>query len=98
MILRRSRRERKKPNRYGKTATYSNYIYVNFISADTPTIYEKAVNSEDSLDWKQTMDKEMRYLIKNKTWKLVDRPKDRKVLDMKWVYTTKTDNKKKRDS
>jgi len=53
MILRRSRREREKPGRYGESATYSNYMYVNFVSADTPTTYEKAVNSEDSLDWKQ---------------------------------------------
>jgi len=33
--------------------------------------------------------------VKNKTWKLVDRPKDMKVLDVKWVYTTKADNRKK---
>jgi len=95
MILKRSRRERKRPDRYGEAATYSNYIYVNFVSADTPTSYEKAINSEDSLDWKQAMDKEMRCLIKNKSWKLVDRPKDRKVLDVKWVFMTKADNKKK---
>jgi len=41
------------------------------------------------------MDKEMRCLIKSKTWKLVDGPKDRKVLDVKWVYTTKADDRKK---
>jgi len=49
MVLRRSGRERK-PDRYDETATYSNYIYVNFVNADTPTSYEKAVNTEDSLD------------------------------------------------
>jgi len=98
MVLRRSGRERKEPDRYGETATYSNYIYVNFVSADIPTTYEKAVNSEDSLDWKRAMDEEMRCLIKNKSWKLVDRPKDRKVLDVKWVFTTKADNREKRVS
>jgi len=41
------------------------------------------------------MDKEIKCLIKNKTWKLVDRPKDKKILDVKWVYMTKTDNIKK---
>jgi len=94
MVLRRSERERKKLDKYGETATYSNYIYVNFVSVDTPTTYEKQVNSEDSLDWKQAMDKENRCLIKNETWKLVDRLKNRKVLDVKWVYTTKADNRK----
>jgi len=95
MILRRSERERKKPDRYGEIATYSNYIYVNFVSTDSPTTYEKAVNSEGSLDWKQAMNKGIKCLIKNKTWKLVNRPKDRKILDVKWVYTTKADNRKK---
>jgi len=53
LVLRRSEGERKKPDRYGETATFSNYIYVNFVSAHTTPIYEK---------------------IKNKSWKLVDRP------------------------
>jgi len=96
IILRRSERERKKPDRYSETTTYSNYIYVNFVSADTPTTYEKAVNSKSSLDWKQAMDKEIKSLIKNKTSKLVDRPKDKKILYVKWIYTTRTDNRKTR--
>jgi len=33
--------------------------------------------------------------MKKKTWKLVDRLTDRKVLDVKWVYTTKADNREK---
>jgi len=61
-----------------KQHSYSNYIHVNFVSADTPTSYKKAVNSEDSLYWKHAMDKEMRCLMENKTWKLVDRPRNRK--------------------
>jgi len=35
MVLRRSGRERKKPDIYGEGATFSNYIYVNFVSAGT---------------------------------------------------------------
>ena len=30
---------------------------------------------------------------KNETWKLVEKPKERKALDLKWVYTKKTNNK-----
>jgi len=93
--VRRSVRERKKPDRYGEAVAHSNCIYVNFVNADTPTSYEDAINSEDSLDWKQAMNKEITCLMKNKTWTLIDKPKDRKVLDVKWVYTTKADNIKK---
>jgi len=41
------------------------------------------------------MDKEMRCLMKNKTWKLVGKPTDTKVLDVRWVYTIEADNRKK---
>jgi len=41
------------------------------------------------------MDNEIRCLVKNETWKLADKLKDRKVLDVTWVYTTKADNRKK---
>jgi len=41
------------------------------------------------------MNKEMNCLIKNKTWKLVDKPKNKKILDLKWVFTNKSDNRKK---
>jgi len=41
------------------------------------------------------MNKEITCLMKNKTWILVNKPKDKKILDVKWVYTTKADNKKR---
>ena len=33
--------------------------------------------------------------MKNKTWKLVDKPKNVKALDLKWVFTNKLDGRKK---
>ena len=35
------------------------------------------------------MDKEMQSLQKNKTWRLVQLPKDKKAVRCKWVYTKK---------
>lgn len=35
------------------------------------------------------MEREMQSLIDNKTWKLVELPKDRTVIDSKWVYKLK---------
>lgn len=69
--------------------------YVNFVSADTPTSFEDALKSEESGSWKQTIDREMNCLKKNKTWELVQRPRDKKVLDVKWIYTNKSNNIKK---
>ena len=39
------------------------------------------------------MDSEMDSLVKNQTWTLVNKPpKDKKVLDVKWVYKRKSEN------
>ena len=38
------------------------------------------------------MDKELVCINKNKTWKLVDKEQGQKVLDVKWVYTKKSDD------
>ena len=35
------------------------------------------------------MNKEMNSLEKNKTWELVKKPKNEKVIDLKWIYTNK---------
>jgi len=41
------------------------------------------------------MNREMNCLAKNHTWQLVEKPKGVKILDLKWVFTNKIDNRKK---
>lgn len=41
------------------------------------------------------MDREMDCLQKNETWKLVEKPDDMKLIDLKWVFTNKSENRKK---
>ena len=36
-----------------------------------------------------------RWINKNKTWELVDKPENIKILDLKWVFTNKSDGRKK---
>lgn len=38
------------------------------------------------------MNKEFNCLSRNKTWRLVDQPKNKKILDVKWVFTKKSEN------
>lgn len=38
------------------------------------------------------MDSEIESLNKNKTWKLIDRPNDKKVIDLKWLFKKKDEN------
>jgi len=41
------------------------------------------------------MNRETNCLAKNQTWQLVEKPKGVKILDLKWVFTNKIDNRKK---
>ena len=37
------------------------------------------------------MDEEIECIAKNQTWELVDVPKDKDVINLKWIYKTKKD-------
>ncbi|KAI5340825.1 hypothetical protein L3X38_020099 [Prunus dulcis] len=39
--------------------------------------------------WQKAMEIEMEMIEKNETWELVDRPSDKPVIGVKWVYKTK---------
>ena len=39
------------------------------------------------------MNQEKDGINKNKTWKLVEKVKEKKVLDVNWIYTRKSDDK-----
>ncbi|CAL8139429.1 unnamed protein product [Prunus armeniaca] len=51
-----------------------------------PSAYKEAVKSSESVEWKKSMDEEMKSLHKNETWKLVQLPKGKKAIGCKWVY------------
>ena len=38
--------------------------------------------------WAQAMDEEIKCIYKNKAWDLVDVPKDKAVMSVKWIYKT----------
>ena len=56
-----------------------------------------SLTSSEALDgpfknkWHQAMTEEVSSLLKNGTWELVPRPKNRKVISSKWVLKVKTD-------
>ena len=58
---------------------------------DEPTNYEEAMMSPDSAKWFEAMKSEMRSMCENKVWTLIDLPKDRRAIEIKWIYKRKTD-------
>lgn len=51
-----------------------------------PESFEEAAKQEV---WVKAMEKEIRMIEKNKTWELVDHPKDKEIIGVKWIYKTK---------
>ena len=58
---------------------------------DEPTNYEEAMVSPDSAKWLEAMKSEMRSMYENKVWTLIDLPKDRQAIEIKWIFKRKTD-------
>lgn len=59
------------------------------VSLDEPRDYQEAMRSKESKLWGGGMDDQMESMRPNKTWRLVKRFEDRKVIGCKWVYRKK---------
>eukprot|EP00253_Pinus_taeda_P025218 PITA_25218 len=55
-----------------------------------PSSLEEAIKDEN---WVKAIDEEIEAIEKNNTWDLVDLPKDKNLIGVKWVYKTKLNEK-----
>ena len=55
-----------------------------------PENFEEASKQEV---WIKAMEEEIKMIEKNETWELVDIPKGKEVIGVKWVYKTKLNSK-----
>ena len=53
---------------------------------EEPKTFEEAAENPT---WCVSMDEEMKFIKRNNTWELVDLPKGKKVVGLKWVYKLK---------
>ncbi|KAK8556182.1 hypothetical protein V6N12_002595 [Hibiscus sabdariffa] len=87
--LRRSRRERHEPERYGFLVTTHGDVIL--VDQDEPKTYQEAVASPDSEKWLEAMRSEMDSMSENQVWILVEPPEGIKPIGCKWVFKKKTD-------
>ena len=59
--------------------------HVAYFSCEPQTFEEAA---KDKV-WTEAIDTKISMIEKNKTWELVDKPKDKPVIGLKWIYKTK---------
>jgi hypothetical protein len=65
---------------------------------NVPSNYYDAINSTDKEKWKKSIAEEFDSLIKNNTWKLVDRsevPKGAKIISSRWIFKIKNETNNK---
>lgn len=86
--LRRSSRERKKPERFGEVESHYAYSAQQYVNCDPESI-DEAKQRDDWPDWKKAIDSEYASLVKNDTWTLCDLPKGRRAITGKWVFKLK---------
>ena len=64
-----------------------NSLFALFCHADYPIHFEYAFKEEK---WVVAMEEEIEAIEKNDTWELVNLPKGKHVIGVKWVYKTKS--------
>lgn len=57
-----------------------------------PLTVEQALSSEQASQWQEAMKTEITQLICNNTWTVCELPANRKAIDNKWVFKTKTNS------
>ncbi len=69
--------------------------YYLFSTNPVPLTHFEAINGPDGPAWTEAERAEFNSLMENRTWILVPRPKNRKTVKCRWVYTVKHDGRKK---
>lgn len=86
----RKRRAIKPPRRYAVADLISYALTaIHKVNDDERRTYKKAINGKDELKWLKAMNEEIKSLLKNETWKLIVKPKKKKIVSYKWTFKVK---------
>lgn len=91
-LLTRDRQKRisKPPTRFGYAdLTAYALIVAHEVDEVEPIDFEEAISCKESSNWIKAMEEEMHSLKKNKTWVIVNKPPNQKLVDCKWLYKKK---------
>ena len=74
-------------NEIYETVTLNSFsLFALFSQIDDPLTFQEVVEEEV---WAQAMDEKIECIEKNQTWELVDVPKYKYVISVKWIYKRK---------
>lgn len=81
-------RSRKLPKRMEDYELYVAYDASRYVD-DVPVNYLEIERRPDAKQWYGAVTREIESIVENETWDVVDKPKNCKVLDSKWVFVVK---------
>lgn len=68
-----------------------NILNIQVLDEVIPTCYQEIAKNQNRVKWEKAVEEELNSLIQNKTWALVQKPKNVNIVDSKWVFTIKHD-------
>nr|KYP74269.1 Retrovirus-related Pol polyprotein from transposon TNT 1-94 [Cajanus cajan] len=91
LVRDRERRVPKPIRRFGQAnlICYALNVAKEIEGTNEPRNFREAQESSEKQQWKCAMEEELESLRKNNTWRLVDLPKDQKIVGCKWVFKKK---------
>ena len=85
------KRTTNKPKHLSDYSCSTSDICYKIMSTNVPTSYEEATKSDESQQWKEAMDSEMRSLQENEVFTATILPAGKKAIGSRWVYSIKRD-------
>lgn len=80
------------PVSYEETDVNHDYMMcAKSVTCKIPTSFHEIKFRNDRKQWEQAIKDEINSLLINNTWTLVPRPKNKNIVDCKWVFTIKND-------
>ncbi|KAH9088139.1 hypothetical protein Ae201684P_002241 [Aphanomyces euteiches] len=84
---RQSKRQTMPPRAWWEVAQFAHIVAS--VGEDLPSTYQEAMESDNASKWKDACESEIKSLLDNKTWDVVELPQGRKAIGCKWVFKVK---------
>lgn len=68
------------------------HTFAQIIENDIPESYHDINGRNDQIQWEEAIKEELKSLNENQTWEIVQMPKNKNIVDCKWVLTIKNDS------
>jgi transposase InsO family protein len=81
--VRRSQRERRRPDYYGA------WIHSAKVVDKEPVSVEEALSGPEKQEWRKAMEREVQSMNQSDVWDLVELPNDRRAIGCRWVFKRK---------